>query len=77
MVQLYFLHMTFIIKFHFGNILRPFVFGLMYCPLRLLRPKFYQVRTSISLNQKTSIYIYISPQNAGVDRRTLFSFSPP
>ena len=77
MVQLYFLHMTFIIKFHFGNILRPFVFGLMYCPLRPMRPKFYLLRTSIFVIQNTSIYIYISPQDAGVDRRTLFSFSPP
>ena len=77
MVQLYFLHMTFIIKFHFGIILRPLVFDLMYWPLRPLRPKFYEVRTSIFVIQNTSIYIYISPQDAGVDRRTLFSFSPP
>ena len=48
-----------------------------FCPLRPMRPKFYKVRTSIFVIQNTSIYINISPQDAGVDRRTLFSFSPP
>ena len=69
--------MKFIIKFHFGGILRPLVFDLMYWPLRPLRPKFYEIRTSIFWAQKSPIYISITPQKAGVDRRTLFYFPPP
>ena len=40
-------------------------------------PKFYEVSTWILFDQKCPIYVSICPQNAGVDRRTLFSFSPP
>ena len=54
---IYFLHMTFIIKFHFGIILRPLVFDLMYWPLRPLRPKFFELRTMIFFQPK-DFYIY-------------------
>ena len=40
-------------------------------------PKIYVVSTWILFDQKSPIYVSICPQNAGVDRRTLFSFSPP
>ena len=40
-------------------------------------PKFYEVSTWILFDQKCPIYVSICPQNAGVDRRTLFLSVPP
>ena len=40
-------------------------------------PKFYEVSTWISFDQKSPIHVSICPHNAGVDWQTFFSFSPP
>ena len=41
------------------------------------RQKFFVLRTWIFLAEKSSIYVSIFHQNAGVDRRKLFYFPPP
>ena len=69
--------MNFIIIFHFEAILRSLIFDLIYWPLRLLGPNFYELWTLIFLVQKPSIHVSMCQQNSWVDRQTLFVQHPP
>ena len=70
-------YMNFIKRFQFGGPLKTLIFFDLLHKKELWGPKILFSNIENFFGQKSSIYVWVIPQNSGTDRKTFMFYGPP